>query len=35
LWPALVVYASIPIALVTPMAGQLAWLALLVQPRRR
>jgi uncharacterized membrane protein len=35
LWPALVFYASIPLALLSPTAGQLAWLVLLVQPRRR
>lgn len=36
--PALVFYASIPVAILTPVAGQLVWLALLFQwvlPRRR
>jgi TMEM175 potassium channel family protein len=34
LWPALVFYASIPIALVSPVAAQLAWLALILQGAR-
>jgi hypothetical protein len=29
--PGLVFYASIPVALLTPLAGQLVWLALLFQ----
>jgi uncharacterized membrane protein len=31
---AIVFYASIPVALLSPVAGQLVWIALLVRPRR-
>jgi uncharacterized membrane protein len=33
-WPAIVFYASIPVAFVSPVAGQLVWIALLADPLR-
>jgi uncharacterized membrane protein len=35
LGPALVFYASIPVALLSPLAGQLVWLTLLLEARRQ